>query len=54
MVNQIFFEIKFIGDNKCKKFNCSRDELRSTVKMLKEYNKGFKLIEITPWRLQQC
>lgn len=54
MVEQIFFEIEFIGDNYVKRYNCSRENLRSTIKMLKEYNENFKLIKVTPWRINLC
>ena len=55
MVNQIFFEIKYrIGLDNTQTFNCTREELKPTIEMLKEYNEGFKLIKITPWRINLC
>lgn len=54
MVNQIFFEINYIGEKGEEKFNCRRDNLQDTVKMLKEYNSNFKLLSIVPWRWRQC
>lgn len=55
MVNEIFFEIKYqVGVYGIEIFNCTREELKPTIVMLKEYNEGFKLIKLTPWRLQQC
>lgn len=55
MVNQIFFEIKYqVGVYGIETFNCTKEELKPTIEMLKEYNEGFKLIKVTPWRINLC
>lgn len=55
MVNQCFIEIKYrVGLDDIQTFNCRREELKPTIEMLKEYNEGFKLIKVTPWRINLC
>lgn len=51
MVNQIFFEIVYTHENGLSRFQCTKEELKSTIQMLKEYNVDFHLLEITPWRI---
>ena len=54
MVNQIFFEIVYTHENGLSRFQCIKEELKSTIKTLKEYNENFKLIKVTPWRINLC
>lgn len=56
MVNQTFFEIVYTHDltNEIRRFQCTREELKSTIEMLKEYNEDFKLVEVIPWRINLC
>lgn len=54
MVNEVFFTINFVGTGVKQEFNCRREEIKSTIEMLKEYNNDFKLIKVSPWRLELC
>lgn len=51
MINQTFFEIVYTSENGLSRFQSTKEELKSTIQMLKEYNEDFQLLEITPWRI---
>lgn len=55
-VDNLYFEIIYKTKHNPQglKFECSRENLNSTIQLLKEYNEGFELMTVTPWRISKC